>query len=122
MTPLTYQEIWQEGKLACLTEKIRTSGKTPWDSMGSQLYIEVRNNIEHSRFFKVCKRPAILYPARRREALDWETINKLCDQNSDFEKFIQDVKIDFDGKRIHRAEYDSVVKDPAQYIAEKLKI
>jgi hypothetical protein len=64
----------------------------------------------------------VLYPARIRETLDWETINKLCDQNSDFEKFIQDVKIDFDGKRIHRAEYDSVVKDPAQYIAEKLKI
>lgn len=64
----------------------------------------------------------VLYPARIREILDWETINKLCDQNSDFKKFIQDVKIDFDGKRIHRAEYDSVVKDPAQYISEKLKI
>ena len=122
MTPLTYQEIWQEGKLAGLTEKIRTSGKTPWDSMGSQLYIEVRNNIEHSRFFKVGKRPAILYPARRREALDWETINKLCEQNRDFEKFLQDVKIDFESRRLHRSEYDEVHKEIKGYIRSKLNI
>ena len=29
----------------------------------------------------------ILYPARFRPSLDWETINKLCEQNLDFEKF-----------------------------------
>jgi len=63
----------------------------------------------------------ILYPARFRESLDWETINKLCEQNRDFEKFLQDVKIDFESKRIHRSEYDTVVKDIAQYVATKLK-
>jgi hypothetical protein len=36
----------------------------------------------------------ILYPARDRETLDWETINKLCEQSSDFEKFLQDVNLD----------------------------
>lgn len=65
---------------------------------------------------------SVLYPARVRPALDWETINKLCEQNRDFEKFVQDVKIDFESKRIHRAEYDEVPKDAAQYIREKLKI
>jgi hypothetical protein len=64
----------------------------------------------------------ILYPARFRESLDWETINKLCEQNSDFEKFLQDVKIDFESKRVHRSEYDDVVKDIAKYIKDKLKI
>lgn len=64
----------------------------------------------------------ILYPARVKSALDWETINKLCEQNKDFQKFIQDVKIDFESKRIHRSEYDESLKDPAQYIREKLKI
>jgi hypothetical protein len=64
----------------------------------------------------------ILYPARIREVLDWETINKLCEQNRDFEKFLQDVKIDFDGKKIHRSEYDDVVKDIAKYIKDKMKI
>lgn len=64
----------------------------------------------------------ILYPARFRESLDWETINKLCEQNSDFEKFLRDVKIDFESKRIHRSEYDEVVKDIAKYIKSTLKI
>ena len=64
----------------------------------------------------------ILYPPRVRDALDWETINKLCEQNSDFEKFLQDVKIDFESKRIHRAEYDEVLKDIGKYIKDRLKI
>jgi hypothetical protein len=64
----------------------------------------------------------ILYPARFRESLDWETINKLCEQNRDFDKFLQDVKIDFESKRIHRSEYDEVSKDIARYIKEKMKI
>lgn len=65
---------------------------------------------------------SVLYPARIRGTLDWETINKLCDQNPDFAKFVEDVKIDFESKRIHRAEYDDIIKEPAQYIIEKLKI
>ncbi|MDZ7696313.1 MAG: HTH domain-containing protein [Deltaproteobacteria bacterium] len=299
--PLTYQEVWQIGKEKGLTDKIKTSGKTPWQSLGAQLYVEVRDNVD-SHFMKVGKRPArfflkeraaelpadavakiekeeakkkekkteyherdlhplltyfvyanptfnrgrsiftktifheksqrsgynewihpdivgfylplddwrpdviefnrlsdnnslrlfsfemkksltkanyreayfqavsnsswphegylvaaeilqddeflaelerlassfgigiihldpadidsssILYPARNRDALDWETINKLCEQNSDFEKFLQDVKIDFESKRIHRSEFDEVVKDIRRYIRDKLKI
>jgi len=64
----------------------------------------------------------ILYPAKVKESLDWETINKLCEQNSDFEKFLQDVKIDFEGKRIHRSEYDEVLKDIVKYIKDRMKI
>jgi len=65
---------------------------------------------------------SVLYPARPRGTLDWETINKLCDQNPDFEKFVEDVKIDFESRRIHRSEYDDVVRDPVQYIQDRLKI
>jgi hypothetical protein len=64
---------------------------------------------------------AILYPARIKNTLDWEAMNKLCEQNPDFKKFLQDVKIDFESKRVHRAEYDEVVKDIYKYILEKLK-
>jgi len=63
----------------------------------------------------------VLFPARSRPLLDWETLNKLCDQNSGFEKFIQDVRIDFESKRVHRSEYDQVIKDPDAYITGKLK-
>jgi hypothetical protein len=64
----------------------------------------------------------ILYPARSRETLDWETINKLCEQNPDFEKFLEDVKIDFEGKRIHRSEYDEVLKDITKFIKDRMNI
>jgi hypothetical protein len=64
----------------------------------------------------------ILYPARPKESLDWDTINKLCEQNSDFDRFLQDVKIDFESKRIHRSEYDTVPADITKYIEDILKI
>ena len=64
----------------------------------------------------------VLFPARRRDMLDWEAINKLCEQNKDFGKFIQDVKIDFESERIHRSEYDVVLKEPEEYIKDKMKI
>ena len=58
----------------------------------------------------------VLYPAKTKLSLDWETMNKLCEQNPDFNKFIQDVKIDLESKRIHKAEYDKIISDPEEYI------
>lgn len=63
----------------------------------------------------------ILYPARTRESLDWDTINKLCEQNDDFAMFIQDVKSDFGSKRLHRAEYDQVIQDIEIYVRNTLR-
>jgi len=58
----------------------------------------------------------VLYSAKTRPLLDWETMNKLSEQNSGFQKFLNDVKIDFDSKRIHKSEYDSIIKEPEEYI------
>jgi uncharacterized protein len=41
---------------------------------------------------------------------------------SDFEKFLKDVKIDFESKRIHGQEYDKVEKEIKDYIRSKLNI
>lgn len=62
----------------------------------------------------------ILYPAKSKASLDWETINKLCEQNPDFNKFLEDVKIDFESKRIHKTEYDEVLQDIDTYMSNKL--
>lgn len=58
----------------------------------------------------------VLFPAKLREKLDWETMNKLTEQNKDFNKFIQDVKIDLESKRIHKSEYDKIIEDPEKFI------
>ena len=49
-------------------------------------------------------------------------MNKLCEQNSDFRKFLRNVKIDFESGYIHRAEFDEVKKDIDDYIRKTLKI
>jgi hypothetical protein len=58
----------------------------------------------------------VLIPARVKGTLDWETINKLCDESTDFRAFIQSVKIDVNARKVHREEYDRVDKDIKAYV------
>jgi uncharacterized protein len=58
----------------------------------------------------------VLFPAKQKDYLDWETMNKLCEQNDDFETFIDDVQRDYAGRKIHPSEYESIVGDPDIYI------
>lgn len=62
----------------------------------------------------------VVFPARSKLQLDWEMMSKLATQNSDFKKFLADVKIDFDSNRIHISEYDQILDDPEGYIRKKL--
>lgn len=58
----------------------------------------------------------VVYPARAKSILDWETINKLCEQNTDFAEFLRSVKIDVNARKVHRGEYDAVNKDIESYL------
>lgn len=58
----------------------------------------------------------VLYHSTRKKEIDWDTVNKLGDLNSDFQKFLQDVRIDFESKRIHKSEYDKIIEDPEEYL------
>lgn len=51
----------------------------------------------------------ILLPAKYRDTLDWETINKLT-MNNDFKEFLTRVKIDISSKKIHKKEYDPILE------------
>jgi hypothetical protein len=57
----------------------------------------------------------IIFPAKNRENIDWETINKRT-MNTDFKELISTVKIDITGKKIHKKEYDTI------YDTDKFKI
>jgi len=63
----------------------------------------------------------VVFPARQRQNLDWELMNKLCEQNHDFESFIDDIIKDFKVKTIHKNQYDRVPDDPNEYIRTILK-
>lgn len=63
--PLTHQEIWQIGKEQGLVDKVKTSGKTPWQTLAAQLYVDVRYRAESSRFMKIGQRPARFFLKER---------------------------------------------------------
>ncbi len=62
--PLTYPEIWQAAQDMGLARKLGSVGKTTWQSLASQLYVDVRDN-DVSRFIKVGKRPARFFLKER---------------------------------------------------------
>lgn len=51
----------------------------------------------------------ILLQSKKRENLDWQTMQKLSTMNLDFKDFITTIKIDINSKRIHSKEYDEVL-------------
>jgi uncharacterized protein len=54
--PLGYFEIWQEAQKTGLSKRVNTKGKTPWNSIGARIYVDVRDN-PNSIFYQVSKHP-----------------------------------------------------------------
>ena len=50
----------------------------------------------------------IRLPAKEKRDLDWDTINKLANENADFRKFLTRIKIDLSSKEIRKEKYDKV--------------
>lgn len=61
----------------------------------------------------------IIFPAKYRENLDWETINKLTEMNKDFKEFIIRITGDFKIGNISEKYYDPILKP--EELKEKLK-
>lgn len=62
----------------------------------------------------------VLFSAKRKSSLDWDTIDRLTD-NPDFKEFIEEIKDDAVAKRV-RGKYDSYYKDDveaAKYAMDK---
>jgi len=54
--PLSYFEIWDEAVKSGLSKRVNTKGKTPWESIGAQVYVDIRDNPQ-SVFYQYSKRP-----------------------------------------------------------------
>ena len=74
--PMIYQEIWQVAHDKGLTAKLETTGKTPWQSLGARLYVEVRDN-DDGRFMKVGNRPTRFFLKERAAELLPDAISKI---------------------------------------------
>lgn len=58
--PLTPMEIWEIGKEKGYTKEMETQGKTPWQTIGARLYVDIKDN-ENSIFLKVKTKPVKFY-------------------------------------------------------------
>lgn len=62
----------------------------------------------------------ILLPAREKELIDWDTIDRLVDENKDFKQFVCDVREDIEVNKV-KSQYDKVLtaEEYNDYILKK---
>ena len=77
--PLIYQEIWQQGVEQDIVERLSSSGKTPWQTLGARLFVDVRDN-PNTRFIKISKNPAKFFLKSRQNELTPEML-KLIEED-----------------------------------------
>jgi len=61
----------------------------------------------------------VLFPARYRSELDWDTVNKLAEENADFRDFILRVRNDLSSKEVRKEKYDRVLN--TEELAARIK-
>ncbi len=75
--PLTANEIWKIGEDKGYTAQLNSQGKTPWATLGAQIYVNERDNSQ-TPFAVVGKRPKRFYLKEQAGLFDLESI-----ENSD---------------------------------------
>lgn len=62
----------------------------------------------------------ILFPAKTNTEIDWDTVNRLCSQNNDFQKFLEFISEDCAIEKV-KSKYDDIVKpeELEQYVKKK---
>jgi len=58
--PLTPNEIWQIGIQKGYDKQINSTGKTPWETIGARLYVDIRDN-PNTLFIKLKLKPTKFY-------------------------------------------------------------
>jgi hypothetical protein len=75
--PLTFQEIWSTGEEKGLVSKLASIGKTPWQSLGSRLFVDIRDNPD-TIFIKVGKNPTRFFLVTRKTELTEEDLKDIA--------------------------------------------
>ena len=94
--PLTPLELWEKGK-AQLGEKIGSSGKTPWNTISAQIYVDIRDNSK-TPFYQYSSRPMKFYLKKFKEDFKPEELpieEESEEEHSRFSKFHEEIYIHF---------------------------
>lgn len=54
--PMTVQEIWEYAQRKEYDKLVNSKGKTPWQTMGARIYVDIRDN-KNSPFIKIDSKP-----------------------------------------------------------------
>lgn len=58
--PLSINGVWEKAVELGLDKKVGTTGKTPWQTLGARIYVDIKENT-NTDFIQVSKRPAMFY-------------------------------------------------------------
>lgn len=71
---MTFQEIWEFGKANGFDSKLAITGKTPWQTLGARLFVDIRDNPK-TRFIKVGRNPARFFLKSRQHELSQDDLS-----------------------------------------------
>lgn len=73
--PLTFMQMWKIVEKKGLDKKLESSGKTPWQTLGARLYVNIRDKAD-SLFMVASRQPTKFWLKARAKELDNTKIDK----------------------------------------------
>lgn len=95
--PLTGSEIWNEAESKRLQDKLKSVGKTPFKTLGAQLYVNIKR--EDSIFCITSKRPTTFWLKPKEKDLDSKEMQKNIQTQAQNEEKAK--KRDFNERDLH---------------------
>lgn len=93
--PLTQNEIWEIAKTKGYDKQVNTTGKTPWQTIGARLYVDIRDN-PSTKFIKLKLKPTKFF---LKELVNDKDIDKITSEAS---KALLEPKIKFKERDLHK--------------------
>lgn len=91
--PLSINDIWKTAVELGHSEKISTSGKTPWQTLGARIYMDIKQNPD-TDFVQISKRPAVFYlKSMKNFKSDFGANEKTADKGSEIKYNERDLHI-----------------------------
>lgn len=75
-TPLSPKEIWDKANELNLLGDFKSTGKTPWATIGARCYTDIINNGEKSLIIQISERPAQFFLRKLKDNVDLNKIQK----------------------------------------------
>jgi len=92
--PLSTMEMWEIGSKKGYNKEVKTKGFTPWNTIGAQLYCDIRDKKEKSKFIKIEGKP-FFFLNELKEKINIKEIEKTS-------KKTQEKETDFSEKELHK--------------------